>query len=37
MIIIGARRDSPITSTDDLFKKPGTYKLGYGDPNSTSG
>ena len=37
MIIIGAPRDSPIASTDDLFKKPGTYKLGYGDPNSTSG
>jgi len=30
-------KDSPINSTEDLFKKPGTFKLGYGDPNSTTG
>ncbi len=30
-------RDSPINSAEDLFKTPGAYKLGYGDPNSTSG
>lgn len=30
-------RDSALTSTEDLFKQPGVLKLGYGDPNSTSG
>lgn len=30
-------KDSPIMTAEDLFKKPGAYKLGYGDANSTTG
>lgn len=35
--VLLVRRESPINSAEDLFKQPGAYKLGYGDPNSTSG
>ncbi|MBL8524778.1 MAG: phosphate/phosphite/phosphonate ABC transporter substrate-binding protein [Betaproteobacteria bacterium] len=35
--VLLVRRESPLNSAEDLFKSPGTYKLGYGDPNSTSG
>ncbi|MEO8102006.1 MAG: phosphate/phosphite/phosphonate ABC transporter substrate-binding protein, partial [Betaproteobacteria bacterium] len=35
VLIVG--RDSPLTSAEDMFKKPGVLKLGYGDPNSTTG
>ena len=35
--VLLVRRDSPLNSTDDLFKAPGTYKLGYGKTDSTSG
>ncbi len=35
--VLLVRRESPINTAEDLFKTPGAYKLGYGDPNSTSG
>ena len=35
--VLLVRRESPINSAEDLFKQPGAYKLGYGDPHSTSG
>lgn len=35
--VLLVRRESPIITTDDLFKAPGTYKLGYGATDSTSG
>jgi phosphonate transport system substrate-binding protein len=30
-------KQSPIKSLDDLFKSPGKYSFGHGDPHSTSG
>jgi len=35
--VLLVRRESPLNSAEDVFKKPGAYKFGYGDPNSTSG
>lgn len=35
--VLIVRRESPLNSADDVFKKPGALKLGYGDVNSTSG
>ena len=35
--VLLVRRESPIITTEDLFKAPGTYKLGYGATDSTSG